>query len=56
MIHEPDLHLIAIGTGILGAGGGGSPERAKLKALLELRRWAGGLGKRQGCTVLQMLG
>ena len=39
VLHAPDLHLIAVGAGILGAGGGGSPGRAKLKALIELQRW-----------------
>ena len=38
IIREQDLHLIAVGTGILGTGGGGSPHKAKLKALLELQR------------------
>ncbi len=39
VVHDEDVHLISIGTGILGTGGGGSPERAKLKALIELQRW-----------------
>lgn len=38
VIQEADLHLLAIGTGILGCGGGGSPGRAKLKALLALQK------------------
>lgn len=38
IIDGPDLHLIAIGTGILGAGGGGSPHRGRLKATLQLQR------------------
>lgn len=39
LLEEPDLHLIAVGCGILGCGGGGSPGRALLKALMELKRW-----------------
>ncbi|KAL4447891.1 hypothetical protein ABPG75_005110 [Micractinium tetrahymenae] len=38
LLAEPDLHLIAVGCGILGCGGGGSPGRALLKALMELQR------------------
>jgi hypothetical protein len=37
LLHEPDLHLIATGAGILGCGGGGSPGRALLKALMQLK-------------------
>lgn len=42
VIHDADVHLLAIGTGILGTGGGGSPHQAKLKALMELQWWARG--------------
>jgi DUF917 family protein len=38
LIQVPDLELIAVGIGILGTGGGGSPGKAKLKAILELQR------------------
>lgn len=38
VLSPEDIHLLAIGTGILGCGGGGSPSRAKLKALLELQK------------------
>lgn len=39
VLHEEDLYLIATGTGILGCGGGGSPARPLLKALMQLQRW-----------------
>lgn len=45
LLEEPDLHLIAIGCGILGCGGGGSPHRALLGALMELRRSGPGRGR-----------
>ena len=38
VIHEADLHLIATGAGTLGCGGGGSPGKALLKALMQLQR------------------
>jgi hypothetical protein len=38
LLHSEDLHLIAVGCGILGCGGGGSPGRALLKALMQLQR------------------
>ena len=38
VIHGADLHLIATGAGILGCGGGGSPGKALLKALMQLQR------------------
>jgi hypothetical protein len=40
VVQAADLHLLALGTGIMGCGGGGSSGRAKLKALLELQRCA----------------
>jgi DUF917 family protein len=42
VVGEADPDLLAIGTGILGCGGGGSPGRAKLKAMLRLRRAGAG--------------
>ena len=45
LLHTEDLHLLAIGCGLLGCGGGGSPSRALLQALMQLQRcvapWAG---------------
>lgn len=38
LLHAPDLHLLATGAGILGCGGGGSPGKALLKALMEVQR------------------
>ena len=38
VIREADLHLIATGAGMLGCGGGGSPGKALLKALMQLQR------------------
>lgn len=38
LLHEQDLYLIALGAGILGCGGGGSPSKALLKAAMELQR------------------
>ena len=38
LLHEHDLYLIALGAGILGCGGGGSPSKALLKAAMELQR------------------
>ena len=34
-----DVEAISVGCGILGTGGGGSPYKAKLKVLQELRRY-----------------
>lgn len=38
ILRSEDLHLIATGCGILGCGGGGSPSKAMLKALMQLQR------------------
>jgi hypothetical protein len=38
VIQGADLHLIATGAGMLGCGGGGSPGKALLKALMQLQR------------------
>lgn len=38
VLHAEDLHLLAIGCGLLGCGGGGSPSQALLKALMQLQR------------------
>lgn len=42
VLHEEDLQLLAVGAGILGCGGGGSPSKALLKAQMELQRYVGG--------------
>jgi DUF917 family protein len=39
VLTETDLHLLAYGAGVLGAGGGGGTRSALLEALAELRRW-----------------
>lgn len=38
LLHEQDLYLLALGAGTLGCGGGGSPSKALLKAVMELQR------------------
>ena len=51
LLAPPDLHLVAIGTGILGCGGGGSPDKALLKACMQLQRCAGVGGWHRGAGV-----
>ena len=47
VLHPEDLHLIATGCGILGSGGGGSPGKALLKALLQIKRWEASCGAKE---------